>query len=288
MFTRGDRRKDSCSQWLIGKQAGSILRLGGVTGFTGWTLDETQLVAPSRVPDGLVKVTFTDRPEPVPYLLEIESYSNTDADRQVFEDLLLARLDRGVIPEAICVVLCPKGKVRVRGEFTGTSTQGTSSITARWRVIELWTLRADELLAQNDIGLIPWVPLTQIEGPAEPVLQECRERIERDAPANQRKSFCAITEILGRMIHPRGLLESIFLGGPIMIDSPAFADAEARCAHRNIIMLLNKRLGTVPVDLQTSIRKIYNLDSLDTLVLESTDCTDFDSYRSLVSTLPQE
>ena len=158
MLSRGDHSKDKCSQWLISKQAGSILRLGGITGFTGWTVDEAQLIATRRLPDGLVKVSFADMPEQVPYLLEIESYSNTDADRQVFEDLLLARLDRGVIPEAICVVLCPKGNVRVRGQFTGTSPQGTSSITANWRVVELWTLNASDLLAQNDIGLIPWAP----------------------------------------------------------------------------------------------------------------------------------
>ena len=288
MLSRGDHSKDKCSQWLISKQAGSILRLGGITGFTGWTVDEAQLIATRRLPDGLVKVTFANEPEPIPYLLEIESYSNADADRQVFEDLLLARLDRGVIPEAICVVLCPKGNVRVQGRYEGASPHGTSSISAKWRVVELWTLRADDLLAQDDIGLIPWVPLTQIDGPSEPILQKCRESIDRNAPRHQHESYCVATEILGRLVHPRELLEQIFFGGETMIESPAYADAEARRTHRNILLLLKNRMGSIPTDLQAALRKIYNFDSLDALLLRAADCDDLQSFHSFLNTLPRE
>ncbi len=35
---------------------------------------------------------------------------------------------------------------------------------ANWRVVELWELSATELLAMNDVGLVPWIPLTRRAG----------------------------------------------------------------------------------------------------------------------------
>lgn len=203
-------RKDKSECWLLQHQAGSILRLAGITGFTTWTVEESSLIAPRRLPDGLVNVNFPDREKPVPVLIEIESYANKDAERQMFEDILLARLELGVIPEAICVVLQPKGRVRVREKMLATSAAGVSQVSARWKVVEVWKLDADDLLAQNDLGLIPLVPLSKITGPVEPTLRECRKRIEVQTRGNQRKAFLAITQILGRMVHSLGLLEAIF------------------------------------------------------------------------------
>jgi hypothetical protein len=86
MPERGDFSKDKSERWLLQQQAGSILRLAGITGFTSWTVEESSLIAPRRLPDGMVSVVFPDRPKPVPFLIEIESYSNRDAERQLFED----------------------------------------------------------------------------------------------------------------------------------------------------------------------------------------------------------
>jgi hypothetical protein len=182
MTGRGDFTKDKSERWLLNQQAGSILKLAGITGFSSWTVEESSLVAPRRSPDGLVRVRFPGRPEPLPFVIEIESFADSDADRQMFEDLLIARLELGVIPEGICVVLRPKGNVRVTGSFSGGSEIGSTQFDARWRVVELWNLRAADLLEQNDLGLIPWVPLAQIDGPVEPVLRKCREAIDRQAP----------------------------------------------------------------------------------------------------------
>jgi hypothetical protein len=90
MPRRGDFSKDKSERWLLTQQAGSILRLAGITGFTSWQVAESSLIAPRRLPDGLVNVTFPDRPRPAPFIIEIESYANADADRQMYEDLLIA------------------------------------------------------------------------------------------------------------------------------------------------------------------------------------------------------
>jgi hypothetical protein len=288
MTQRGDRSKDKSSEWLISRQAGSILRLAGITGYTSWTTEESSPVSPRRLPDGLVRVSFKDRTEPVPFVIEIESYANTDADRQMFEDLLLCRLDRGVMPEGICVVLRPKGNVRNAGQFESTSVLGTTRASASWRLVELWKLKAADLLALNDIGLIPWVPLTQIDGPAEPVLRECRARIDQQTPEADRGSYLAVTEIFGRMVHPRELLKLIFKRGKPMIDSPAFTDWEAEAKQQMLVEMLEGRFASMPEDVRSEIEKVYNLKSLKLLARKAGACSTLDDFRSLLATVEKE
>ena len=50
MASRGDRSKDQSSRWLITRQAGSILRMAGITGYTTWTTEESSLTTPRRLP----------------------------------------------------------------------------------------------------------------------------------------------------------------------------------------------------------------------------------------------
>ena len=52
----------------------------------------------------------------------------------------------------------------------------------QWHVVELWTIPAAELLQAGDVGLIPWVPLTDFAEPPEAMLQRCRESIEQHVP----------------------------------------------------------------------------------------------------------
>jgi hypothetical protein len=73
----------------------------------------------------------------------------------------------------------PGGKLRAPADVRLQSRLGFSQLQARWRVVELWKLLAEDLLAAGDVGLIPWVPLTYYAGPLEVLLQQCRVRINR-------------------------------------------------------------------------------------------------------------
>jgi len=283
---KGDFSKDKSERWLLTQQAGSILKLAGISGFTSWKVEESSLIAPRRLPDGLVNVTFPDRPKPVQFVIEIESYANTDADRQMYEDLLIARLELGVIPEGICVVLRPKGNVQVAGRFDDTSKLESSRIAASWRVVELWKLKAEELLVHGDIGITPWVPLAQIDGPPEPILQQCRDRIERDAPALQREVYLVVTAILGQLVHPVKLLEKIFAGATPMIES-LFDNLEAEHAHKSILRVLTSRFGPMPDEIRSAIGAIFDLEALDTLLGKVGTCRDLEEFRTVLATVRQ-
>jgi len=64
-----------------------------------------------------------------------------------------------------------------------------------WQVVELWTIPAEELLQAGDVGLIPWVPLTDFADPPERMLQRCREAIEERAPPGEKANLLAVTQV---------------------------------------------------------------------------------------------
>jgi hypothetical protein len=75
---------------------------------------------------------------------------------------MLVYLDRGELPEAIVFVLRPKGKYRVPERRELRSRHGLSSCRVNGRVVELWQIPGADLLQAGDVGLIPWVPLTDL------------------------------------------------------------------------------------------------------------------------------
>ena len=166
------RRDDQCGQgkdrsgkWIFGHHGDSILRLSGVTGFTACRAVQAEIVAPRRLPDGLLDVSFPDEDVPTPYLVEIVSYADRRADDQALDDILLIALDRRVVPEVISLVLHPRGNAEVQGQQQRASKHGLTRLFAEWHVVNLWKELAEPLLAAGDVGLIPWVPLTHFEGP---------------------------------------------------------------------------------------------------------------------------
>ena len=48
-------------------------------------------------------------------------------------------------------------------------------------MVELWTLPAERFLAEGDVGVVPWVPLMEFNGPPEALLQRCADKINREA-----------------------------------------------------------------------------------------------------------
>ena len=95
--------------------------------------------------------------------------------------MTLVYLDRRVVPDVITLILHPKGNLSVPGSLELTSPGGLTHWSIRWKVIPLWTIPAASLLAFQDIGLVPWVPLTQFDGPPETIFRECRARIDQQA-----------------------------------------------------------------------------------------------------------
>jgi hypothetical protein len=67
-----------------------------------------------------------------------------------------------VLPEVLTLVPRPKGNLRLTGGHEVESRHRWTRAAVAWRVVELWTVLAEPLLAAGDVGLVPWVPLAQI------------------------------------------------------------------------------------------------------------------------------
>ncbi len=276
--------KDRSGKWLLGHHGDSILRLAGVTGFTAFRAVQAEVVSPRRLPDGLLDVSFSGEENLTPFLVEIVTYADRRADAQVLDDILLVTLDRQIVPEVISLILHPRGNAQVQGRLQRASRRGLTRLQADWRVVELWTVEAESLLAAGDVGLIPWVPLTHFVGPPEALLHRCREQIDRLAKSEELDNLLSVTQLLGGLRFTRELLRSIFGGGRPMIESPLLeelkSEMKAQAVQDAILDVLKDRLGTVPDSLATALRGILDEARLLQLNRWAGQCTDLAAFQA--------
>ncbi len=235
---------------------------------------------PRRSPDGLLEVLLEGETEENLFLLEVATYPERRVGKQMTDDLLLVYLDRGELPEGVTLVLRPKGKYRVPRSQTLRSRRGLSSCRVKWHVVELWKIPAEELLQADDIGLIPWVPLTDFPDPPETMLQRCREAIEEHAPVAEKANLLAVTEVLTFLRYNNLDLLTILGGSKVMLESPLIQNLLAEKVHQDIVMFLEARFGDVPRDLVEEIESVVDEKQLKGLVPLAGSCPDLDAFRS--------
>jgi hypothetical protein len=220
----------------------------------------------------------------------------------MMRDAALVYLDQRRLPEAVTLVLARKGRATVSGEAEEKSRLGWATWGLKWRVVNLWDLPAEQLLAMNDVGLVPWVPLAQFDGPAEPILRECRRRIDEQAPTRDHGNLLAVCQILGRLRYDLPTLAAIFGEKQGMIDSPLIQelleDPEVVqtspvyrqvvqekelvivSMQRGIVNALQARFQPLPEDLSDAIRRCVKPDELQTLVEWAARCQSLEEFRS--------
>ncbi len=279
---------DRTSKWLIQHHGDAILRLAGVADLDSWRPLQAELVQPRQLPDGLVEARRAGQADPELFVLEIATYPDPRLLEQVLRDMTLVYLDRRTLPEVLVLVLHPKGRQKASGTQELRSPLGWTQWHASWRVVELWTLAAEELLAAGDVGVVPWVPLTHFAGPPGPVLRRCRERIDREAPPEERANLLAVTQVLTRLRYNDRRLLTILGGELAMIESPLLQEFEAKATLRatlkarreDILEVLEARFGPVPPDLPHALQAIEEERNLGPLVKEAACCRDLDSFRA--------
>ena len=210
--------KDKSAKWLIEHHGDAILRLGGVTDLVRWQAAPAELVLPTKLPDGLLFAWRAGRDHPEPFVVEIATYPELRAAEQALRDLLLVYLVRGEVANILVLVLRPKGQLRVPDHAHRPGSDGVTALGGWWRVVELWTLPAEPVLATADPGMMPWVPLMQADEPPEIVLRRCREVIDQHAPAEEHESLITVTQVFTRLRYKDPNLLSILGGKTVMIE----------------------------------------------------------------------
>jgi hypothetical protein len=271
---------DRSSKWLIERHGDSILRLAGVIDIASWRAVPAEVIQPRQLPDGLLEVELAGQADLRRFVVEIATFPEHRADEQAVRDALSVFLIHRELPELVTLVLHPKGQVRVTGTGSLRSPLGWTQLQLGWRVVELWTVPAADLLAAGDVGLIPWVPLARIDDPPGPVLQECRARIDRDAPAGERENLLAVVQVLGRLRYDVGVLAAVFGGRQAMIESPLIKELVAEGKQEDIQRFLKARFGPLPDEVSSALKSIEDIPRLNELIDWSARCPDLAAFHA--------
>ena len=279
---------DTSSKWLIENHGDSILRLGGVRGIVWWKALQTDLVQTRRLPDGLIEAKLRGRAKPAQFLLEVSTYPYRRLSKQAVRGSALVFLARGELPEVLTLILHPGGRARPTGTVELASPYGWTRWRVDWKVVELWTIPAAELLAANDLGLIPWVPLAKIDGPPGPIFQECRRRIDREAQSGQRENLLAVTQFLAKLNYNEPKLFQILGGRKAMIESPMVKELMAENTRETILNVLVGRFGHGAQTIQPALDQIKDDRKLKALARQSGVCPDLEAFRELLQAGPRK
>lgn len=276
---------DKGSKWMIQKHGNSVLFLGGWRDVQRYRPLQAELVQQVRLPDGLLEVWTKGQRQPGRVLLEVATYPDKRVPKQIRDDLFLSALHLGELPEMLVLVLHPKGQVRVPAQQVWQSARGTTKVAGEWQVVELWKVRSEELLAANDVGLIPWVPLTHYQGKPETLLEQCRDRIEAQAHPDERHNLFVISQFFARLRFPDPELLAILGGKQVMIESPLIKELLAENTQDAILLVLKGKFGAeeVPLELEKRLRRISSKKKLENLIQEAGRCSSVKAFQDLLT-----
>ena len=282
---------DKSSKWYIQRHGDSILRMAGVRDIASWTARQAELVLPRQLPDGVLSVLEHGRTEPDIYILEFATYPDARVPSQAVRDAVMWFLERDVLPEVLVLFLHEKGNVPAADSIELKSRKGFTTMRVSWRAIKLWELPAEDLLALGDAALLPWVPLAQLSGPPEPIVRQCKARIDHEVPSPDREDLLTVAQFLLKLrYNDEAVLKKLrdLLGGrEAMIQSPLYQEfvEEAKrkgateAMRRAILKVLVRRLGPAAKDLAVDLEAV-EFDRLDDLIDFAAECRTLDEFRA--------
>lgn len=273
------QRFDIGSKWLLQNQGKGALLVGGLKDVQRIEPLPGEIVQNRKYPDGLLRVYLSGQRKPHHVLVEVATYSEKRALGQALDDLSLAYSALGHLPELLMLVLRPKGRFRIGGRHGVRSKLGLSRLEAEWKTVELWALPATEFLAQGDVGVTPWVPLMEFDGPPEALLERCAEKIEREAHPKDRADLLAVSQVMTGLRFPGPELLRLLGGEQAMIESPLLQKMRAEAIHEVILDALKDRFSTVPRDVTKHLREIINEKKLRQLNRVANKCPDLEAFR---------
>ena len=273
---------DPSSKWMLGEQGASILYVAGARGVLSCKARQAEVVQPRKLPDGLLEARFADRKEPSLVLVEVATYPEQRVVQQVQDDIRLVRQARGVLPESLVLCLCPRGEYRVPTQAQEQSALGWTSETLSWKVVELWTLSAEELLTAPDVAVVLWALLARYDGPAEVLLQRCRDRIEREG-GEQRENLLAVAQVFARLHFDNPQWLEILGGRKMLIETPLIQEIGAEFARaaqvKTILRFLEARFGSMTPTITAGLEQVKQEEKLDRLAQQAAICASLQAFE---------
>jgi hypothetical protein len=214
-------------------------------------------------------------------LVEVATYPEKRVVAQMQDGIRLVRQARGVLPDAFVLCLCRRGTYRIPAQVEQSSPLGWTGETLRWKVVELWTLSAEELLAAPDVAVAIWASLARYEGPPEVLLQRCRDRIERDGGA-QKPNLLAVAQVFAQLHFNKPGWLDILGGSQAMIKSPLIQDIVAKSERtgqvKSIVHVLQGKFGPVGDEISAGLALVKEEERLLRLSLAAATCGSLEAF----------
>jgi hypothetical protein len=281
---------DPSSKWMLEEHGSSILYLAGARSVLSCKARKAEVVQPRKLPDGLLEAKFARGAQPTLVLVEVATYPEPRVVAQVQDDIRLVRQARGVLPEALVLCLCPRGAYRVPEQAEEKSILGWTSETLKWKVVELWMLSAEDLLAAPSVGVVPWVSLAHSQMSPEVLLQRCRDRIDKEG-GEQKANLLAVAQVFARLHFDKPEWLDILGGSKAMIESPLIQEiveeSERTGRVKTLIDVLETRFGATTPTITAGLDQVKGEERLVRLTRQAVVCRDLQVFEdSLRQELP--
>ncbi len=148
---------------------------------------------------------------------------------------------------------------------------------------------AEPVLATEDPGMMPWVPLMHASEPPETVLRRCREVIDRHAPAEEHDRLLAVTQVV-LVADPRYKdlnLLSILGGNAVMIESLLIREIVGEKRQKDILTFLQTRFGPVPPEVEAEVKSILDETVLDAAIKLAAACANVEQFGAELRAIPR-
>jgi hypothetical protein len=272
---------DPSSKWMLEERGASVLYVAGAPSVVSCKARKAEVVQPRKLPDGLLDARFAGSNETRLVLVEVATYPEERVVRQIQDDLRLVRQARGALVDAVVLCLCPRGSYRVPESLQETSPLGWSGESLRWKVVELWTLPAEHLLAASDVGVVLWATLAKYDGSPEVLLRRCRDRIDREG-GDQRANLLAVAQVFARLHFDRPEWLDILGGSKAMIESPfiqGIVEESGRTGKVQLIVhILQDKFGPVGPAISAGLGEVKDNDKLMALGAWAARCNSLQDF----------
>jgi hypothetical protein len=285
---------DKCGKYLIQHRGNSILRMAGVNDIARWTPRQAEPVQHRQLPDGVLEVWSPGQAQSDIFILEIATDPDARVPSQAVRDMALVYLERGILPEVLVLFLREKGNVPAADAVELHSRRRFTKLNLSWKAIKLWEVPAEELLAMNDVGLLPWVPLAKVSGSPERIVRRCRARMDQAAPRigqTEYENLLVVTQFLLPLRYNEDLtllerLRALLGGRQVMIESPLYQEiveeserkGEIKARQQDIMDVLLRRFGPPAQALKVELNAV-EFDRLRDLLGFAVSCRSLASFR---------
>lgn len=282
---------DPSSKWMLEEHGRSILWLAGTRSVLSCRARQPEVVQPRQLPDGLLEVRLAGHKKAHLVLVEVATYPETRVVAQMSDNLRLVRQFRGTLVDGVVLCLCPRGTYRIPQQVKERSPLGWTEESITWKVVELWTLSAEELLTAPDVALALWATLARYDGPPEILLQRCRDRIDSGG-GEQRANLLAVAQVFARIHFDKPEWLDILGGTRAMIESPLIQEivqeSQRTARFQSVVDVLESRFNTVPESISAGLQQVKELEALSRLIRFGSTCASLEVFeKALHDELPR-